>query len=314
MLFAILTTFCFALSATSGQRITVTLGSLRANFIRLIISCAILGLAVAIWFPDSLGWRTFGWYFVSGLIGFGLGDVALYLAYERIGSRMTILLTFCLAPLFAASIEWLWLGNAIPGAQLLAAVVILVGVTLVVWSRPSKSLERRGRVDVGVVCGVIAGFGQGCGAVISRKAHEVEIETGVEVHGISEAFQRVIPGLLVAWIAAVIWNKMRPGWHPKINWDGKTRRTLWLWMLAAALFGPVIGVSFFQLALGSMESGLVLAVISLTPILLIPLAWAFENDRPTLLALIGGLIAVFGVIALHLLESPPTNLLENAPS
>lgn len=311
MLAAILTTFCFALSATSGQRIALYLGSLRANFYRLLISCLILGLIVWIAFPESLAPKTFAWFFFSGLIGFGIGDVALYLAYERIGSRRTILLTFCLAPLFAATTEWLWLGHVIPPPQLGAAAIILAGVAMVVWSRPVDNLQRRGQFGFGLICGIIAGFGQGCGAAISRKAHLVELETGVTVNGISEAFQRVVPGLLVAFVAAIIWRKMRPGFHPNLKWDRKTRRTLGFWMFGAALFGPVIGVSFFQLALESMPSGLVLAVISLTPILLIPLAWVFENDRPTIWAILGGIVAVAGVITLQLLETPVTNLLEN---
>ena len=39
---------------------------------------------------------------------------------------------------------------------------------------------------------------QGTGAVISRKANEVERQIGVEINGISEAAQRVVAGMIVA--------------------------------------------------------------------------------------------------------------------
>ncbi len=68
---------------------------------RLALATLVLGILVWFLTPDAMRWSRSGGFFVSGLIGFGLGDVALFTAYERIGSRLTILLNLCLAPLFA---------------------------------------------------------------------------------------------------------------------------------------------------------------------------------------------------------------------
>lgn len=297
---AILTTFFFALSAICGQRIAFRFGGLRGNLLRLILSALVLGLIVLFAFRDHLAWPTFGWLFVSGLIGFGFGDVALFLAYERLGSRLTILLNLCMAPIFAALAEWLWLGNAIPLVPLLAMGVILCGVTLAI--RPTTPIgNRRGSFRWGVVFGICAGLGQGTGAVVSRKAQELSASLGLQSHGIAEAFQRVLAGLVFA--AIVVWLRSRiEHRHGKATVLPKVRRSRvdWYWMIGAALAGPVIGVSLFQWALATMErSALVLAIVATTPIVLMPMAWWSEKDRPTPLSVIGAVVAVGGVIYLN---------------
>lgn len=304
MHWAVFTTFLFAMSAVSGQRTAVRLGGLRGNFLRLALSTALLWTIVLLWMRPSLTWPTFGWFFLSGLIGFGVGDVGLFLAYERIGSRLAILLNLCLAPLFAIAAEWLWLGNLLTAPQFAAAGVILSGVVLALWpTGRTRSQELQGRFSTGVIAAIVAGFGQGTGAVISRKANEVEQQLGIEINGLSEAAQRVVAGLLVGWLAMRIWGRLRP---PGGGADSGTNRraALFGWVAMAALAGPVLGVSCFQQALQVVgSSGLVLAVVATTPIALMPMALVVEKDRPTALAILGAAVAVGGVIALNLLST-----------
>ncbi|NNE91247.1 MAG: EamA family transporter [Verrucomicrobiales bacterium] len=304
MFAAAITTVLFACSGVCGQRIAMRLGSMFGNFLRLLISSLVLGLIVVLFFRDSIAPATFGWYFVSGLIGFGLGDVALFLAYERIGSRLSVLLTLCLAPVFAITLEWIWLGNTITWQVMLATAAILMGVILAL--RPGvkngQSNERRGSFPVGVIAGIVAGFGQGCGAVISRHAENVETEIGVSVNGLSAAFQRVIAGFLVAGIVVLILKWTRGRFRKRDNPEPESRQMgpFWLWLLGSALFGPVIGVSCFQWALESLESGIVLAIVAMTPIVMMPLSAITEKDRPSVLAIIGAVIAVCGGAAIYL--------------
>lgn len=303
MFAALLTTFFFALSGVTGQRTAVRLGGLWGNFVRLLIAAAALGVVVALAFPDSVRGPSFSWFLASGVIGFGLGDIALFLAYERIGSRLTILLNLCMAPLFAMMVEWLWLGNAVTPQVVGLALLILAGVALAVRPgeriRSGKRKERRGSFPAGIVFALLAGFGQGAGAVVSRKAEEVAASTGVEVSGISAAFQRVLAGLAVAAVAVLLVRILgRRAWWK--DWRSPLDRGLAPWLLGAALFGPVIGVSCFQWALQSESSGVVLAVVAATPIVMMPLSALTEGDRPTPLAVLGAVIAVTGVVLLYL--------------
>jgi drug/metabolite transporter (DMT)-like permease len=301
MIAAVITTFLFACSAVTGQRVAMRLGGVWGNLIRLFIACFVLGLLVLFFYRDAIHTETFGWFFISGLIGFGIGDVALFLAYERIGSRLTILLNLCLAPLFAMALEWLWLGNGLPPAVILGALLIVGGVIMAI--RPgvkSRQLrEHRGKFGVGILAAVTAGFGQGTGAVISRKAEAVATEFGIASSGISAAFQRVFAGLVFAMIIVAL-IRLFGSKQARAHWGSPLQRDLAPWLMGAALFGPVIGVSCFQWALQSLESGIVLSVVALTPIVMMPLARITEGDHPSKLAILGAVVAVGGVILLYL--------------
>jgi drug/metabolite transporter (DMT)-like permease len=301
MIAAILTTLFFAFSAVTGQRVAVMLGGAWGNLMRLGLAAVVLGILVAIFTPDAIRWPSFQWFFVSGLIGFGLGDVALFTAYERIGSRLTILLNLCLAPLFAMVLEWLWLGNGVGPRVVVCALLILAGVAMAIrpGSKSRAKVALRGRYWVGIVAAIIAGFGQGTGAVISRKAEAVANELGASGSGITAAFQRVLAGLLFSAIAVMLVRFFgnRKNWE---SWRTPLDRKVVPWLLGAALFGPVIGVSCFQWALQDLESGIVLAVVALTPIAMLPLARITEGDHPSRLALVGAVVAVAGVVLLNL--------------
>jgi len=301
MLAAVLTTFCFALSGVTGEKTATRLGGLWGNAVRLFLAAVVLGVIVLLLDRDSLRGPSFLWFLLSGAVGFGLGDIALFLAYERLGSRLTILLNLCLAPLFAMATEWIWLGNAVTGRVFLSSLVILAGVTLALrpGARVRQRLDRRGKFWIGVVAAITAGFGQGTGAVISRKAEEVAALTGVDITGVGAAFQRVLAGLIVGVIAVAVvraWGN-RSLWR---DWRSPLDISIAPWLLGAALFGPVIGVSCFQWALQSRESGVVLAVVATTPIVMMPMAAITEGDHPTRLAVLGAVIAVGEVILINL--------------
>jgi len=55
-----------------------------------------------------------------------------------------------------------------------------------------------------------------------------------------------------------------------------------------------------QWALKTNTTGIVLPVIAITPIVIIPFARYMEGERPTIRSLIGGGIAVAGVVGLTL--------------
>jgi len=69
-------------------------------------------------------------------------------------------------------------------------------------------------------------------------------------------------------------------------------------MVANGLAGAVIGVSCYQWALATTPSGLVLPIAATAPLLAMPIAYWLEGDRPGKRAILGGLVAVAGCVAL----------------
>ena len=129
MLSAVFATVLFAFSAVSGARVAKLMGGTEANFWRLSLATLFLA-ALAHGLGAGLGGNGFYIFILSGCVGFGLGDVALFAAYPRLGSRLTILIVHCLAAPFAGLVEWLWLGTTLTLAQMGCGAVILTGVAV----------------------------------------------------------------------------------------------------------------------------------------------------------------------------------------
>ncbi len=301
MLFAFLTTVLWSFSAIFARRLVGALGSTLANLARLILATILLA-AWAFTAGHGIEGDGFRWYLFSGVIGFGLGDITLYFALARIGSRLTILLTQCLAAPFAIVLERLWLGTTLTAPQLLLAGGVLAGVSVALLPRDNPHLPRA-TLWSGIGFGVLAAFGQGFGAVISRRAFELSLASGVRIDGGTAAFQRILGGLACG---AVAWwlLRARPAerrW-PALAAAVRERRFNQV-LLAAALCGPVLGVGCYQWALATAPSGLVLPIVALCPIAIIPFSWWLEGDRPKARSVIGGAAAVACAIALARLRT-----------
>ena len=159
MFAALFTTVLFSISAVTANRTTRFLSGSEANFWRLV--CATFFLALyAHTFGKGLSGNAFTIFFISGCIGFGVGDLALFQAYPRLGSRLTILLVQCLAAPFAALTEWLWLHTTLSWWQVLYGLTILAGVALAL--SPGRHLELSSKqIWQGTLFGALAAVGQG---------------------------------------------------------------------------------------------------------------------------------------------------------
>jgi drug/metabolite transporter (DMT)-like permease len=294
MLASFLTTIFFSLSVIFAARSAKLVGGVRANLSRIVLATGFL----ALWahgFGAGLRGPALPWFFFGGCVGFGLGDMALFAALPRIGPRLAILITQCLAAPLAALVEWAWLGTTLSAAELWCALVILGGVAVALAPDHGVKIERR-VFWVGVLAGIGSALGQGFGAVISRKANDVAALAHFPIDGGSAAYQRIIGGVLVTALAFIFTRKQTAD-APAPQW-----RAAAPWTVANALAGPTIGVGLFQWALATTPSGIVLPIVATSPVVTIILAWFIDGTRPSRRAIVGGLIAVAGAVALKRLH------------
>ncbi len=317
MLAAILTTLLWSGAAIMSQRSVRILGSIRANLGRLIIAFVLLG-AYAHTFGLGMGGAGRDAFLWSGVIGMGLGDLALFAALPRLGARLTILICQCVAVPIAMVTEWAWLGTHLPVGQIGWAGIIVAGVAFALM--PSKRSPPRVPVTkLGILLGLGAAVGQGLGAVISRRAYEITTESGMTIDGITAAYQRISGGLVITagyfffvWLRERRARAIEAASAASENATDNTGSTFAQsnpigyfgrgggYMLGNALLGPVLGVSCYQWALATTPSGIVLPIVATTPLVIIPLTYWFEGDRPSRRSLVGGAVAVAGVVALTL--------------
>jgi drug/metabolite transporter (DMT)-like permease len=299
MSIAILTTLLFALSALSGRRLANHLPGSQANLVRLLLAAALLGS-----FSHLCGFGTggpvFGLLLLSGCIGFGVGDLALFQAYPRIGTRRAMVLVQCLAAPIAAATEWAWLDTAPTLRQGLCGIVVLTGVCVALLPARGDTLPARGLV-AGSLFGALAAACQGWGAVLSRKAYAISAAEDFAITGISgginAAYQRLLGGLLVtALLVLYLRLRRKPGTLARsADW-----RRAWPLVIANGLAGPAFGVTCYQWALTTSPTGIVLPIVATTPLVVMPFAHFLEGDRITRRTLLGGMLAVGGVVGLTL--------------
>lgn len=301
MFAAFLTTIFFSLSSIFANRSIRVVGATYANLGRLLVAALVLG-AYAHTLGQGLGGEATYWLLLSGVVGMGLGDLAAFGAFPILGSRLTALVTQCLAAPIAACTEYVWLGTTLSGVQVLWSTVILAGVGFALM--PSRRHPPRVKVKpIGFLWGAFSAAGQGIGAVMSRKANEIANASGQTLDGITGAYQRILGGLVIALlfflIRGAITRALSRG-ERKVELPPIADQPWYafLWIPANGLSGAVIGVSCYQWALFTTSSGLVLPIVATTPLVIIPLSYWIERETPTLRSIIGAGIAVTGAVVL----------------
>lgn len=224
-----LATFLFAFSSVSAKRAVHWLGPNNASLARISLAAVLLAI-YAHTFGGGFSGVGLTWFLISGVIGFGICDTAIFLALPRLGAQLTTLLVQCIAVPIATGTEWLWLGTRLQPMQILAIAVLLAGVALALFpdakALPPAPLSESNPSPVQAFAqsppfpgwgalwlGILAAAGQAWGAVLSRHGQQLSLNAGEAIDGLTVTYQRILPG--VAFIAA--WW----AWH---RWRGRSHR------------------------------------------------------------------------------------------
>lgn len=297
MIQAVVTAILWAVSAVSAGRSTRLLGAGTANLARLTLATVLLALWAHL-FGQGFTGAALPWLFLSGIVGFGLGDLALYGAYYRLGPRLGVLLCLCLAAPLGAVMEWAWLGTRLTLYEIFWSATILVGV-FAALAPDRQTITGTRTWGIGVALGAIAALGQGSGAVLTRKAFNAATQAGQHLDGGTAAYQRILGGLLltsmVLFVHGLRQSAVAPAEAVPVN---RSWRRAWPWVIANSLCGPALGVAFYQWALAIAPTGVVLAIVATTPLVVIPFTMILDGERPAARSIAGGVIAVLGAAAL----------------
>jgi drug/metabolite transporter (DMT)-like permease len=266
-------------------------GPLMANTLKLIFALILMGIYAHTF---GQGWKGPGaWlFFLSGIAGFGLGDVFFYLSLPRIGASLSVLLSDSWMSPIGGMIEWLWLGVGIRPQEMLFILVIIIGVGIAVAPSRSNHLLKK-HLKIGFLFAFISAFGTSIGAVMSRKAYEMTHSAGMTIDAGTVTYQRLAGGVFIClclWALRVHFRK------PSTMSTRKPKD--YLWLALNVISGPMIGVICFQRALETTPSSIVLAIIATVPLAVILLVWWLDKEKPAFYSLIGTAIAVAGVIGL----------------
>jgi len=284
---ALLTSACWALNSVcftiAGRRV----GSASVNLLRLLMAWVILLLLhLGLYgqaFPWQAGTARLGWLGLSGLIGFALGDAVLFEAFVLIGARLAMLL-MTLSPVFSALLARLFLGQSLGSAKLLAMAVTLAGIAWVVWDGGDR--EAHPHLWRGVLLGMGGALGQSVGLLFS-------------LYGLAGGFPPISANVIrvTAGLGALLlYFGARGRLRDTLGGLRDGRAAAFIGLGAAT--GPVLGVVLSLVAIARAPMGVAATLMSLSPVILLPVSHIGFKERVGWHAILGTLLALAGAAAL----------------
>jgi len=234
-----------------------------------------------------------GWLALSGLIGFVLGDTLLFQAFVLIGPRLSMLL-MALSPVFSTLLAWVLLGETLTGLELLGIALTIGGVMLVVADRQNgdpetPAVDSSRQYALGVLYGLGGALGQALGLYASRMGLVGDFPA------LSGNLIRLIAAALVLWLLAAVRGQVRANFQTL-----RERPDALKFVAGGAVAGPFLGVWLSLLAIQHAPMGIASTLMSLAPVLLLPISRALFGDRITQRAILGTAVAFAGTAVLFL--------------
>jgi drug/metabolite transporter (DMT)-like permease len=287
-------TTCSILFAYAGKRI----GALSVNAIRIIMAVGMLGAAHILIFgtiiPDA---NRSQWIYMSlsGIVGLAIGDFGYFGTLVILGPRRGTLI-MSLNPIFAVIAGYFVLTEVLDIWIFLGIAITLAGVTWVILERENKNhdeaLTQKEKVW-GVSLGLIGAIGQGVGIVLAKYGMvNVANNPEVSLHPLSATLIRMIAGTIVVWLFIIAIGKF-----PKLINDLKDTKAVKA-TFGGAFFGPFLGVWLSMVAVTYAIAGVAVTLMSLMPVIVIPVIWVIYKQKTSWRGFIGAVVAIVGVAIL----------------
>jgi drug/metabolite transporter (DMT)-like permease len=288
---ALATACCWTIGSLAFQTAGRRIGSLPVNLIRLVMGALLLGAFT--WatrgtpLPTDASPHTWLWLSLSGLAGFAIGDLCLFRAFVVLGARISMLI-MTLVPLFTTIFGFLVMHEVLTPMELAGMALTILGVSSVVLE---KRRDAAGAVESLPVSGILLGLGGAVGQALGL----VLAKFGMGSYNAFAATQiRVLAGLA----GFIVVFSLTHRW-PKIRAALSDRRALTSTGIGA-FFGPFLGVSLSLIAVQYTEAGVAATLMSLAPVLIIPVAAIFYREHVAWPAAVGAAVAVCGSALLFL--------------
>jgi drug/metabolite transporter (DMT)-like permease len=272
-------------------------GFFSINAYRSAITVGLLALAHVVLLgyvlPLASGEQWF-WLGLSGIVGLGIGDFGLFAAYILIGPRQALLI-MASSPIFASVSAFLLLGETFPSLAVLGVAITLLGIVIVVLEKENHTeaaADGGKRKAWGTFAGIIASVGQGVGLVLSKKG--MYLGETIAMNAVSAALIRMTIATVFVWTAAFFFRKM-----PELRETAKNKQGL-KFIFGGAFVGPFLGMTLSLFAVAYTEAGIAQTLLSLEPLIIIPLIWKIYGERTNKRGIIGAIFAVLGVAILML--------------
>lgn len=288
---ALATAVCWTITAVAFESAGKKVGSISVNLIRLVIALFLISgfnyFTRGMVLPFDASGYSWLWLTISGLIGFVIGDLFLFQAYVQVGSRISMLIMSAVPPITAIA-GFVIMGERITLLGLAGMLVTITGIALVILTKSEQDNRVKFSHPIkGLIYAFIGALGQALGLVFSK--------FGMGSYNPVAATQiRIIAGIIGFVVVITVsknWRNVYTALH-----NSKAMKTISI----GSLFGPFIGVSLSLLAVQHAPTGIVSTIMSITPILIIPLSILIFKEKVVRKEIIGAFITLIGVSLLFI--------------
>lgn len=243
---------------------------------RLLVGSVALGVVVVLRRPTFPTRATIVPILLSGLLWFGVYNVALNAAEREVDAGTASLLVN-VAPIMVAILGGLFLHEGFPQRLLVGCVVAFLGVVLI--SVATAGSNPGGATTLGIVL---------CFVCAAAYAISVTLQKPV---------LRTVPALTVTWIACTTGAIVCLPFLPELAADVGTAHPASLaWLGYLGLFPTATAFTLWSFALSRSTAGRLGSLTYLVPAVAIVMGWLLLSEVPAPLSFVGGAIAIGGVV------------------
>jgi len=291
----------WAATAVCFEAAARRIGSFAVNFLRLFLAALFfIGLSLSRtgeMIPpvvSGTAWRDLA---ISGFVGFVLADLMLFRAFVLIGARLAMLI-YASVPAMTGLAGYLLLDERVSTVEICGMATTVLGICLAIAGKRSGQSGSRLPSRQGIVLAVGASAGQAAGLLLGKHG-------AGEMDPFSATQGRVLAGLAgfvglslfsgqIRQVTAILRIALRLGQGGDAVETQQLRVAL-LALTVGALLGPFLGVSLGLLSTQLLAAGIASTLMSLVPVLLIPISAFAFRERVTVTEVLGTLVAIMGV-------------------
>jgi drug/metabolite transporter (DMT)-like permease len=239
---------------------------------RLLVGSLVLGSVVMVRGPRWPARRDWRLLLVCGLLWFGVYNIALNAAEQRVDAGTSAMLVN-VGPLILALLAGVLLGEGFPSRLVVGSLVAFGGVAVIAAAPSGRSAG-----TAGVLLCLVAAVGYAVGVVAQKP------------------LLGRLPALEVTWLACTTGAVACLPFAPQLvseAADARVSTLAWIGYLGA--FPTAVAFTTWAFALSHTTAGRMGATTYLVPPVAVLLAWLLLDESPEPLAFVGGALCLLGV-------------------
>jgi len=243
---------------------------------RLIVGSVALGVVVALRRPAWPSRRDLAWIAACGVVWFGAYNVALNAA-EQLVDAGTAAMLVNVGPILIAIFAGLFLGEGFPPRLVVGSAIAFAGTIVIGLATGGGSADAA--APTGIILCLVAALAYAAGVTIQKP------------------ILRRVAALQVTWLACCVGALVTLPFLPQLIGElPQARISAVGWLVYLGIVPTAIAFTTWAFALNRTTAGRLGSTTYLVPPVAILMAWLILGEVPPLVALLGGVLCIGGVI------------------